>query len=223
LIGEGASERSRGLRARGLAVGSSPLPWAHHQLAANPGPVKGLVGLGSAAVCSRDARSPFAPPTPKPDIAAPNAGPPRGAGGADAPAGTIARPPTVGKSGRLNPGGIVAAAPNAAGPPRPRKGPLRHRILAARARPTPARVSAQPGIPHFSAAIVRAAESCSHPLTPIPLSDSAARRAVRPCAASSNGSGGGANAPVQRAAGRAPTPPGGPELRGKSFPHRHGG
>jgi len=74
--------------------------------------VKGLVGLGSDAVCSRGASGPFAPPTPKLDIAVPSAGPPLGDGDADAPAGNIARPRMDGKSGRLKAGGIAVAAPN---------------------------------------------------------------------------------------------------------------
>ena len=223
MIGEGASERSRGLRVRGLAVGSSLLPWAHHQLAAIPGLVKGLVGLGSAAVCSRAVRSSFAPLIPKLDTAAPGAGPPRGAGGNNAPAGTIARPPTVGKNDRLNPDGIAAAAPNAAVTPRPSKGVLPHPILVIRARCRPARVSAQPGNRIFSAATAQAATSRSHALTPIPLSGFAARLAVRRCGASSNGNGGGATAPVTLDAGWAPTVAEGLELRGQSFPRaRHG-
>jgi hypothetical protein len=223
LIGEGASERSRGLRVRGLAVGSSLLPWAHHQLAAIPGLVKGLVGLGSAAVCSRAARSSFAPPTPKLDTAAPSVGPPRGDGVNNAPAGTIARPPTVGNSDKLKPDGIAAAAPNAAAPHRPSKGALQHPILGIRARCRPARVSAQPGHRICSAATAQAATSRSHALTPIPLSGFVARLAVRRCGASSNGNGGGATAPVTLGAGWAPTVPEGLELRGTSFPRSHYG
>src|SRR5205814_812986 len=51
---------------RDLAVGSSQLPWAHHQLAAIPLLVKGLLGLGIAAVCSRAVISPLIPLPPDP-------------------------------------------------------------------------------------------------------------------------------------------------------------
>jgi len=104
-----------------LAVGSSQLPWAQHQLAAIPGPVKGLVSLGSGAVSSRDVRSSFIRPTPKPDIAVRSAGPPLGDGGEGVPADKIGRPPTDGKNGRLKAGAIAVAAPNVARPPEPRK------------------------------------------------------------------------------------------------------
>ena len=130
-----------------MAVGSSQLPWAQHQLAANLGPVKGLVGLVSDGVFSRDVRSLFIPPTPKPDIAVPNAGPPLGAGGADAPTGNIDRPRMGGKNGRLKASGIDVAAPNVSRPLKRRKcslprrnPPTPARCRPARARPPPSRL-----------------------------------------------------------------------------------
>jgi hypothetical protein len=181
LIREGASERRSGLRVRGLAVGSSPLPWAHHQLAANPGTVKGLVGLDSDGVSSRAARSSFAPPTPKPDTVAPSAGPPLGDGGEGGPAGTIGRLPMVGKNGRLKAGGIAVAAPNVARPHKPRSRCRRRRNPPARAPSRPARVSAQPLIPNPFAAIVPAVKSPSRRVVAARARSFAAPLAVRPC------------------------------------------
>jgi len=196
LIPEVASERRSGLRIRGLAVGSSLLPWAHHQLAATSGPVKGLLGLGSAAVSSRDARSPFVPPTPKPDIAAPSAEPPRDDGGADTPAGAIGKPPGDGNSGGLNAGGDDVGAPNGARPhklrPRFRQHPHPH----ARALRRPARVSAQPGDLHFFPAIGRAVKSPLPPLVAARARSFAAPPAVKPCGACSSGNGDGDSGPT---------------------------
>ena len=181
MIRKGASERRKGLRVRGLAVGSSPLPWAQHQLAPNPGPVKGLVGLASDGVCSRDARSSSVPPTLKPDIAAPSAGPRHSDGGEDAPAGNIDRPPMGGKTGRLKAGGIGVAARNVARPPKPRPRSRRYRNPAAPARCRPARVSAQRVNANFFAASVRGAKRGLHSPVAARARSFAARPAVRPC------------------------------------------
>ena len=134
-----------------MAVGSSPLPWAHIQLAAILGPVKGLVGLARDGVCSRDARSPFDPPIPRPDTVAPSAEPRRGDGGDDEPAGSIGRPPTGGKNVRLSAGGIAVAVPSVVRqrPPKPRRRSPRPRTRHARVRRRGARVSAQPRPPGF--------------------------------------------------------------------------
>jgi hypothetical protein len=221
LIGKGASGRRSGLRTRGLAVGSSQLPWAHHQLAAIPGPVKGRVGLGSAAVCSRAARNSFVPPIPKPDIAVPSVGPPPGAGDDDAPAGSIGKPPMVGKNGRLNPGAIAVDAPNAAG--LPRKGPPPHRILPAPTRPRPARVSAQPGKANFWAATARAVKITSSAPVAVRARSFAVPPAAKPCGACSSGSGSGDTAPGWPDGHEGHPRAAGPELVVRYFPRPHPG
>ena len=91
---------------------------------------------------SRDVRSPFIPPTPKPDIAVPNAGPPLGDGGEDAPSGNIDRPRKGGKNGRLKASGIDVAAPNVSRPLKPRKCSLPRRNPPTPAWRRPARASA---------------------------------------------------------------------------------
>ncbi len=90
------------LRVRGLAVGSSQLPWAHIKLAARLGPVKGHVGLGRDHASSRDVRRSFVPPIPKPGTVARSAARPLVAGDAGVRADSIGEPPTVGKNARLN-------------------------------------------------------------------------------------------------------------------------
>ena len=111
----------KGLRVRGLAVGSSQLPWAHIQLAASLGPVKGLVGLDSGGVCSRGARSSFDPPTLKPGTVAPSAARRRGGGGEGRPAGSIGRPPTARRNAGPRAGGTGVAAPSVGVRPKPRR------------------------------------------------------------------------------------------------------
>ena len=54
-----------GLRVRGLAVGSSQLPWAQDQLAASPEPVKGLVGLVRDRCLLKGCEQPFRPTHPQ--------------------------------------------------------------------------------------------------------------------------------------------------------------
>ena len=111
----------KGLRARGLAVGSSPLPWAHSKLAANLGPVKGLVGLDSGGVCSRGARSPSGRPTPRPGTVAPSAARRHGGGGDGGPAGSTGRPPTARRNAGARAGGTGVAAPSGGVRPKPRR------------------------------------------------------------------------------------------------------
>ena len=100
-------------------------------------PVKGLVGLARELVCSRDARSPFDPPTPKPDTVAPSAEPRLGDGGDDEPAGTISRPPRVGRNVRPRASGIAVAVPRVVRQQQstPRHRSPRHRTPRADVRP----------------------------------------------------------------------------------------
>src|SRR5208337_715511 len=110
---------------------------------------KGNLIVANHGVFSRDVRSPFIPPTPKPDIAVPNAGPPLGDGGEDAPSGNIDRPRMGGKNGRLKASGIDVAAPNVARPLKPRKCSLPRRNPPTPVRRRPARASAQRVIANF--------------------------------------------------------------------------
>jgi hypothetical protein len=183
LIREGASERRSGLRIRGLAVGSSQLPWAHHQLAANLAAVKGLDGLVSDRVCSRDVSSRFIPPIPKPDIAVPDAGPRLGDGGEVVPAGNIDRPPMAGKNGRLKASGIDVAAPNVGRPLKPSPRFLSRQNPPTPVRHRPARASAQQGTSNFSAANVQVATSGLYAPFAVHARNFAAHPAVRLCVA----------------------------------------
>jgi hypothetical protein len=128
-----------------------------------------------------DVRSPFIPPTPKPDIAVPNAGPPLGDGGEDAPTGNIDRPRMGGKNGRLKASGIDVAAPNVSRPLKRRKCSLPRRNPPTPARRRPARASAQRVIANFFAASVRDAKSGLHSPVAARARSFAAHLAVRLC------------------------------------------
>jgi hypothetical protein len=166
-----------------LTVGSSQLPWVHHQLAANLAHVKGLVGLVSDRVFSRDVRSPFIPPTPKLDIAVRNARPPLDDGVEDAPAGNIGGPRMDDKNGRLKVSGIDVAARNVARPLKLGNRFLPRRNPPALARRRPARASAQRMIANFFAASVRGAKSGLYAPFAVHARNFAAHLAVRLCVA----------------------------------------
>jgi hypothetical protein len=189
---------ANGLRTRGLAAGSSPLPWAHSTLAARPAPVKGLVGLDSGAVSSRGARSSSDRPTPRPGIVARSVAPRRGGGGEGKPAGSTAGPPTARRSAAPRAGGTGVDAPSAGVRPRPRQPTPWRRTPHARVRPRSARVSAQQTNPDFFAAPVRGAKTTSRPPAGARVSGFAARPAARRCGGSSSGSDGGGSGPAAR-------------------------
>jgi hypothetical protein len=152
------------LRVRGLAVGSSQLPWAHIKDAASREPVKGQVSLGSGYVCSKAARNRFVPHVPRLDTAALNAGSKPDAGGEDEQASGIDRPPTVESNARPRTGGIGPGAPNASEQRDYRTASSRRGSPNVHPVPGCARASAQPRNPDFFAAIVPGAKSISHAL-----------------------------------------------------------
>ena len=120
----------KGLRARGLAVGSSQLPWARIQLATSLGLVKGRVGLDRGGVCSKGVRSPFDRLIPRPGTVAPSAARRRGGGGGGRPAGSIGGRPTARRNARRRAGVTGVAAPSDGVRPKPRtpipRGRTRH-------------------------------------------------------------------------------------------------
>lgn len=189
----------KGLHTRGLAVGSSQLPWAHIKLADHLVPVKGLVGLDSGAVCSRDARSSSTRPIPRPGTVAPSAARRPVVGGEDEPADSIDGRPMVRRNAATSAGGTVVAAPRADARPKPRRPIPRDWTPRASVPRKGARVSAQPTIPDFFAVTGRAVRSTLHPPSGVPASGFAAPLAVRRCAASSSASGSGAAARTARA------------------------
>jgi hypothetical protein len=170
-----------GLRTRGLAVGSSQLPWAHIKLVVHLVLVKGLVGLGSGGVCSRGARSSSDRPIPRPGIVAPSAVRQRGVGGEDGPAASTDERPTARRNAGTSAGDTGVAAPSVGVPPKPPQPIMGNRMSRASLRTWDARVSAQPTIPDFSAAIVPAARSISRAPNEVPVSGFAAPAAVRLC------------------------------------------
>lgn len=171
----------KGLRLRGLAVGSSQLPWAHFKFATPLVPVKGLVGLDSGGVCSRGARSPSVPPIPRPGTVVPSAARRRGGGGAGRPADSIGGQPTARRNAGTRAGGTGVAAPSGAVRHKPRPPTPQGRTRRVGARSRRARVSAQPTIPDFFAATVRGVKSTSLPRSGARASGFAARPAVRRC------------------------------------------
>jgi len=172
-----------GLRTRGLAVGSSLLPWAPIKLAANPRPVKGLIGLDGGGVCSRGARSSSDPPIPRPGTAAPSAALRRGGGGAGRPAVSTDGPATARRNAGTRAGGTGVAAPSANVRPKPRRPIPRDRTPRADVSRRRPRVSAQRANPDFWAATVRGVTSTSRPRSGARVSGSVARLAVRRCGA----------------------------------------
>jgi hypothetical protein len=210
------------LRVRGLAVGSSQLPWAHIKDAIRLVPVKGQVSLGSDTVCSRTARNPFTPHILRPDTVAPSAAPKLVAGGEDGPASSIGGPPTVEKNAKPKTGSTGLVAPNAGGQRQHRPASRRRRTRRPSVRRSRARASAQQRNPDFFAAIVPGAKCISHDLTPILAGGFVALPAARRCAELSSGNGDGDSEPVCLGADRLQTLLGGPELRGKSFHGSHG-
>jgi hypothetical protein len=161
---EGASERSDNLRVRGLAVGSSQLPWAHIKDAASHEPVKGQLSLGSGYVCSKAARNRFVQHVPRLGTAAPGAGPKPGAGGEDEPASGTDRRSTVARNARPRTGSIGPGALNASEQRQFRPAVSQRRNRSAHPVSSRARASAQPRNPDFFAAIVPGAKSISHAL-----------------------------------------------------------
>jgi hypothetical protein len=170
-----------GLRTRGLAVGSSQLPWAHSKLAANLGPVKGLVGLDSGGVCSRGARDSSDPPILRLGTVAPSVARRHVGGGEGEPADSTGGRPTARRNAGTRAGGTAVAAPSVAARPKPRQPTPRCPIPHARVRRRGARVSAQRRNPDFFAATVRGAKRTSHPRSGVRASGFAARPAVRRC------------------------------------------
>lgn len=152
------------LRVRGLAVGSSQLPWAHIKNAASREPVKGRVSLGSGCVCSRAARSLFFPHVPKLDTAALSARPQPDAGGEGEPASGIGRPSTVERNARPRTGSIGPGALNAS--EQSKLGTAYRRCRTRNARPMSgrARASAQARKSDFFAAIAPGAKCISSAL-----------------------------------------------------------
>ncbi len=154
------------LRIRGLAVGSSQLPWAHIKDATRLVPVKEQVGRGNDIVYSRVARNPSIPHILKPDTVAPSAVPKLVAGGEDGLTSDIGVPPTVGRSAKPRTGSTDLVAPNACGQRQPRPVSLRRRTQRPNVWCSRARASAQQRNPDFFAAIVPDAKSISLALTP---------------------------------------------------------
>jgi hypothetical protein len=170
-----------GLRTRGLAVGSSQLPWAHIKLLIRVAAVKGLVGPGSVVVYLKDVRNGSAPGVLRPGTAAPSVVRRRGGGGGDEPAGSIDGPPTASRNAATRAGDTDAdALSGAVRPMQPRTDP-RSPMSRARTKTQRARVSAQLMIADFFAAIVPAARSTSHAPSGVPVGGFAAPLAVRRC------------------------------------------
>jgi hypothetical protein len=161
---KGASERSVNLRVRGLAVGSSQLPWAHIKDAASREHVKGQLSLGSGCACSRAARNRFIPPVPRLDTAAPSAGPQPDAGGEDEPASDIGRPSTVERNASRRTGTTGPGVLNASEQRQFRPAFCQRKARNAHLMPNRARASAQPRNLVFFAAIVPGAKITSHAL-----------------------------------------------------------
>jgi hypothetical protein len=183
-----------------LAVGSSLLPWAPIKLAANPRPVKGLVGLDDGGVCSRDVKRRSGPPIPRPGTVVPSAELRRGGGGEGRPAVSIDGRPTARRNARRRAGDTAVAAPSDCVRPKPRPSILQGRTRRAGARSRRARVSAQPTVPDFLAATGPGVKSVSHPRSEARASGFAVPPAARRCGESSSGSGGGGSARGARAA-----------------------
>lgn len=171
----------KGLRARGLAVGSSQLPWAHSKLSANLGPVKRLVVLDRDAVSSRDVRSCSGRLTRRPGTVAPSAARRPVVGGGGRPADSIDRRPTARRDAATRAGGIGVAAPSVAARPKPTRPIQPGRTSHARVRSRPPRASAQPTISDFFAATVRGVKSASRPRSGAHAGGFAARLVVRRC------------------------------------------
>ena len=169
----------KGLRVRGLAIGSSPLPWARIQLATNLGLVKGRVGLDRGGVCSRGVRSSFDPLTLKSGTVALSAERRRGGGDGGRPAGSTGGRPTARRNARHRAGGIGVVAASAGGRPEPRPTIPQGRTRRAGARYRRPRVSAQATISDFFAAIDQGVTSTSRPRSGARAGGFAARRAVR--------------------------------------------
>jgi hypothetical protein len=161
---QGASERSRNLRVRGLAVGSSQLPWAHIKVAASREPVKGHVSPGSGSVCSRAARNPFVPHLPRLDTVVPSAALQPDAGGEDEPASSIGRPSTVERNAGRRTGTTGPGVLNGSEQRQLRPAFSQRQARSAHLMSNRARASAQPRNPDFFAAIVPGAKSISHTL-----------------------------------------------------------
>jgi hypothetical protein len=161
---QGASERSRKLRIRGLAVGSSQLPWAHIKDAASRESVKRQVSLGSGSACSKAARNHFVRHGRRLDTAALNVSSKPDAGGEDEQASGIDRPPTVERNARPRTSGIGPGAPNASEQRECRTTSSRRQGPHVYPVSSRARASAQPRNPDFFAAIVPDAKSTSHAL-----------------------------------------------------------
>jgi hypothetical protein len=170
------------LRVRGLAVGSSQLPWAHINLAARLGPVKGHVGLGRDHAYSRDARRSSTLPVPKPGTVARSAGRPLVAGDAGVLAVSTGIPPTVGKDARFKVDGTGLGAKNGSKRRQPRRPSPQRRTCPSHVRCRSARASAQHRGASFFGATVRGAKCtlCS-PVAAL-ASDFAALLADRLCA-----------------------------------------
>jgi hypothetical protein len=173
----------KGLRVRDLAVGSSQLPWAHLKLAANPGLVKGLVGLDRDLVYSRGARSSFDRPIRKPGTVAPSVARRRGGGGGERPAGSIGRRPTAMRNAANRAGSTGVAAPSVGARPKPTRPTQPCRTSHARVRSSHARASAQPTIRDFFAATVRGVKSTSPPRSGARAGGFVAPPAIRRCGA----------------------------------------
>jgi hypothetical protein len=170
-----------GLRTRGLAVGSSQLPWAHIKLVTRLVPVKGLVGLDSGGVCSKGARRSSDRPIPRPGTVVPSAVRRRGGGGEDEPAASTDERPTARRNAGTSAGDTGVAAPSVGVPPKPPQPIARDWMPRARLRKGLARASAQPTIPDFFAATVPAARSASHAPNGAPVGGFAAPAAARRC------------------------------------------
>src|SRR5262249_35061063 len=154
---------------RGLAVGSSPLPWAHSKLVAHLEPVKGLVGLDSGGVYSRGVRSSSDRLTRRLGTVAPSAARRRVGGGAGRPADNTGGRPTARRNAGTRAGDTGVAAPSAGVQPKPRRPIPRGRTPRADVRRRP-RVGAQGTIPDFFAATVRGMKSTSRPRSGVRVS-----------------------------------------------------
>ena len=109
------AERKR-LRVRGLAVGSSQLPWAQHPACRKSGARQGARRPRQRRCLLKGCEKPFRPTHPQARYCSPEcrAAARRWRRQTSQPA-VSAEPPTVGKNARLKAGGIDAAAPSAGG------------------------------------------------------------------------------------------------------------
>jgi len=171
----------KGLRVRGLAVGSSPLPWAHFKLAIPLEFVKGLVGLDGGGVCSRGVKRRFDRPTPRPGTVVPSAALRRDDGGEGRRADSTGGRPTARRNAAIRAGVTAVAARSAAVKPKPKRLPPRSRTFHARVWNGRPRASAQETILDFFAATVPGVKNTSRPRHGVRVSGFAARRAVRRC------------------------------------------